>query len=175
MITIEHRRHTMRTKPGQHLSQAGVDLARAVGNSLGRFERVITSTLPRAFETAIALGYAVDEQRSELSTLPDGFEAEAAWDAGFARLAEAVRHNPTGAVAHAAHLFAELHREIASALPPDGRALVISHGGIVEISAIGCAPALDYAAWGPFCNYCEGARLHFEGTRCVKAEPLRVG
>lgn len=57
--TIEHRRHTMRAKPGQHLNQAGVDLARRVGDGMGRFDRVVTSRLPRAFETAIAMGYAI--------------------------------------------------------------------------------------------------------------------
>ena len=40
---IEHRRHTLRVKPGQHLSQAGVDLARAVGEGMGPFDLVVTS------------------------------------------------------------------------------------------------------------------------------------
>ena len=31
MRMLEVRRHTMRRKPGQHLSQEGIDLARLVG------------------------------------------------------------------------------------------------------------------------------------------------
>ena len=36
MRYLEVRRHTMRTKPGEHLSQAGVDLARRVGEGMDR-------------------------------------------------------------------------------------------------------------------------------------------
>ena len=68
MKTIEIRRHSIRTIPGDHLNQTGVSLARMVGENLGPFDRVITSTLPRAFETAIAMGFAVDEQNELMST-----------------------------------------------------------------------------------------------------------
>jgi hypothetical protein len=54
MKLIEHRRHSMRHKPGEHLKQAGVDLARRVGTDLGPFDLVITSATARAFQTAIA-------------------------------------------------------------------------------------------------------------------------
>src|SRR4051794_10783960 len=53
MRYLEVRRHTMRTKPGEHLSQAGVDLARRVGEGMGHFDRVVSTLAPRAFETAI--------------------------------------------------------------------------------------------------------------------------
>ena len=56
MRTLEIRRHTHRNVPQPHLSQQGVDLARRAGEGLGHFDRVMTSTVPRAFETAIAIG-----------------------------------------------------------------------------------------------------------------------
>ena len=56
MRYLEHRRHSMRVQPGQHLNQAGVALARRVGETMGPFALVVTSTLPRAYETAIAMG-----------------------------------------------------------------------------------------------------------------------
>ncbi len=174
MRTVEHRRHTMRVKPGQHLSQAGVDLARAVGQDLEPFDRVLTSSVPRAFETAIAMGFAVDDQSDLLASLPDGFEDEVRWDAGISRFAEVIRDNPRGVVAQFARQLAVLHREVASQLPDNGRALVISHGGIVEASAIGCKPDQNYATWGPACGYCEGVRLNFNGTVCERVELLRV-
>ncbi|MBZ0278386.1 MAG: hypothetical protein K8I60_19725, partial [Anaerolineae bacterium] len=71
MRYLEMRRHTIRIKPGQHLSQAGVTLARRVGETIGPFDRVITSTIPRAYETAIAMGFAVDEQLDELGTMDE--------------------------------------------------------------------------------------------------------
>ena len=91
MRIVEHRRHTMRVKPGQHLSQAGIDLARKIGNNLGPFVRVVTSDIPRAFETAIVMGFAVDEQVDELANLPAGFEDEVQWNAGFASIARVIR------------------------------------------------------------------------------------
>ncbi|MDF2628895.1 MAG: hypothetical protein K0R39_2726 [Symbiobacteriaceae bacterium] len=174
MRIIEHRRHTMRVKPGQHLSQAGVDLARMVGQEMGPFDLVVTSTVPRAFETAIAMGFAVDEQTDLLASLPDGFEDEVAWDVGIARIAEVIRRNPGGMAAQFARHLAALHREIAARLPENGRALVISHGGIVEATAIGCKPDENYAAWGPAFGYCEGLRIYFSATACERVEMLRA-
>src|SRR5438067_8366333 len=84
MRHLEVRRHTMRTKPGEHLSQAGVDLARRVGEGMGPFDRVVTTLAPRAFETAIAMGFAVDEQLDNFPKMNDEVEAEVAWDAGYA-------------------------------------------------------------------------------------------
>ena len=170
--TIEHRRHTMRAKPGQHLTQAGVDLARRVGDGMGRFGRVVTSRVPRAYETAIAMGYAVDEQLELLSATPDGLAAEIDWRAGFAAFAQAARAE--GVTAADARELGELMRSLAAALPEGGRALVVSHGGIVEASAVGCRPDDDFAGWEPSCGYCEGVRLSFEDGRCVAAELLRV-
>jgi broad specificity phosphatase PhoE len=172
MRSIELRRHTMRVKPGQHLSQAGVDLARRVGNAIGPFHRVITSAVPRAYETAIAMGFAVDEQLEGLSTMPDNVDTEIAWDVGFAAFAEAARLG--GAVARFAQSQAALIARIAHSLPDDTAALVISHGGIVEAQTVGCLPSFNFVEWGGFCDYCEGARLQFDGERFVNGEVLRV-
>src|SRR5512143_3142167 len=84
MKTIEIRRHSIRNKPGPHLSQQGVTLARLVGQNLGPFDRVVTSTLPRAFETAIAMGFAVDEQNELMSTYGNDVEREIPWPQSFA-------------------------------------------------------------------------------------------
>ena len=91
MRTLEIRRHTHRNVPRPHLSQQGIDLARRAGEGLGHFDRVITSTVPRAFETAIAMGYAVDEQIEALSTMGDDVDAEIQWNAGFAEWARVVK------------------------------------------------------------------------------------
>ncbi len=173
MRYVELRRHTMRVKPGQHLSQAGVDLARRIGDSIGPFNRVITSTIPRAFETAIAMGFAVDDQLAEISLMPDGLENEVTWDAGFAAFAKAAMRG--GKVADYVRQQAMLILQIARALPEEGSALVVSHGGIVEAQTVGCLPNLDFTSWGAGCDYCEGARLYFDGQQFVRGEVLRVG
>jgi broad specificity phosphatase PhoE len=172
MQYLEVRRHTMRVKPGQHLSQEGVDLARRVGGEIGPFEFVITSTLHRAYETAIAMGVAVNDQLEELSQLADGIEAEVAWDAGFGAFGAAYRLRRT---THSrAQQFSELWHMIAQSISPGGSALLITHGGIVEAGAVGCLPMADHAAWGSAIDYCEGVRLHFDGENFVDADILRV-
>ena len=67
MRTIDIRRHSYTKKgeargKGSHLSQPGIDLARKVGETLGPYDLVLTSLIPRTVETAIAMGYAVDMQ-----------------------------------------------------------------------------------------------------------------
>jgi broad specificity phosphatase PhoE len=166
----------MRVKPGAHVSQAGVDLARRVGESMGRFDRVMTSTLPRAYETAIAMGYAVDEEAEWLTTYGDAIEAEAPYPQTFAAYIETVERGQ--ATAAFARESARRWRAVAGHLPEAGRALMVSHGGVVELGAIGCLTAdgvgVDFTAWGGPLDYCEGVRLMFAGDRCIDGEVLRV-
>ena len=173
MNLIEHRRHSMRHKPGEHLNQAGVDLARRVGTDLGPFDLVFSSTTPRAFETAIAMGFAVDEQLPGIETLPPGFEDEINWDAGYLAFVHAIRKSPDGVVARYARSMLDLHTEIASRLKEGERALIISHGGVVEASAVGCVPEANYKGW-PDCDYCEGIRLTYDSGSFTDIELLRV-
>jgi len=172
MRYLEVRRHTMRDKPGQHLSQAGVSLARQVGDGMGPFNRVITSTVPRAFETAIAMGFAVNEQYEQLNMMGDDVDAEINWSAGFPEFARVTRQN--GATARFAKVQSELWRSIAEALPDGGSALIITHGGIVEAGAVACLPDADHDIWGKNCDYCEGVRLDFNGGEFTSIEILRV-
>jgi len=162
----------MRAKAGQHLSQAGVRLARRVGSDLGPFDRVITSALPRAFETAIAMGFVVDEQFDQLSEMGDDASSEIHWAAGFAEFARVIKQG--GATARFARTQAELWLSIARALPEGGRALVITHGGIVEAGAVACLLQADHNTWGAACGYCEGVRLSFNGETFTEVEILRV-
>lgn len=172
MRFLEVRRHTMRVKPGQHLSQEGVDLARRVGGLIGPFEFVITSSLHRAYETAIAMGFAVNDQLDELSQLGHGVEAEVAWDAGFAAFARAYRLG--GNTNAYADELADLWRMMAYPITEGGAALIITHGGIVEAGAVACLPDADHAAWGSAVSYCEGVRLHFDGEQFVNIDILRI-
>src|SRR4051812_41754146 len=138
MRYLEVRRHTMRTKPGEHLSQAGVDLARRVGEGLGPFARVVTTRAPRAFETAIAMGYAVDAQPGDFPQLDAEGESEVAWDAGYAAWCRAVGLG--GGAARYAQREAACWRAIVEAVPEGGSALLVTHGGVIEAGAAGCLP-----------------------------------
>jgi broad specificity phosphatase PhoE len=172
MHTFEIRRHSHRHVPQPHLSQTGVDLARRAGEGLGKFDRVVTSTIPRAFETAIAMGYAVDEQIGQLCMMSDEVTATIQWNAGFTAWLKAAQDSPL--VAHYAQAMADVLHSIRRTLPDDGRALIISHGGIVEACVVGCVPAGMRFADDAACGYCEGARLTFDGDAVVKIKMLRV-
>lgn len=168
MKTIEIRRHSMRFKPGDHLNQPGVTLARLVGQNLGPFDRVMTSTLPRAIETAIAMGFAVDELNETMSRMPDGIP----WPLSPAEYAAVIREDEVAA--RYASQLKDVYIKLADYLLDGRAALVINHGGILELGAIACLPNADHSAWGPHFGYCEGIRLFWENGRFVNGEILRV-
>jgi broad specificity phosphatase PhoE len=176
MPVLEVRRHSMRPKPGVHLSQEGVTLARRVGEGIGPFDRVLTSTLPRAFETAIALGFAVTDEVEWLLSAGQAVERELPWPQSFAAYAAAFGDG--WAVAAFAQEQAEHWREVVRELPEDGAALLVSHGGVMEMGAVGCLLAdnmtVDFVQWGGPIDYCEGVRLRFAGERCTGGEVLRI-
>ena len=91
---------------------------------------------------------------------------------GYAAWARAAQNSPV--VAQYTQTMAELWRSIARALPDGGRALVITHGGIVEAGTIGCLPSNTQAAYHTACGVCEGVRLTFDGDTVVNMEILRV-
>lgn len=172
MKTIEIRRHSVRSQPGDHLNQSGVSLARMVGQNLGPFDRVVTSTLPRAFETAIAMGYAVDEQNELMSSYGSVVDIEAPWPLSLAGYAEVVRKG--GAAAEYANQLVEVYTKLVNYIAEGRKALVINHGGVLELGAVACLPNADHIAWGSHFEYCEGIRLFWEDGNFVEGEILRV-
>jgi len=148
---LEVRRHSL-VKDHVHLSQAGIDLARRVGASIGPFHRVVTSTITRTLETAVAMGFAVDEQLAVLGEIPPdvwnevGHHERWGWDEPFVAFARLVRQG--GPAARLGRAQAEAWRAIVGDLPEDGRALIISHGRVLEAGAVTCFPQADHASWG---------------------------
>src|SRR5512141_2351481 len=172
MKTIEIRRHSIRSKPGQHLSQQGVTLARLVGQNLGPFDRVVTSTLPRSFETAIAMGFAVDEENELMSTYGSSVELEIPWPATLAEYAMIVRKD--GAAARYAYQLLDVYQHLIDYLAEGRAALVINHGGVVELGAVAALTNADHEFWGLHFECCEGIRLFWNDGTFVNAEILRV-
>ena len=173
MPVIDHFRHSIRTPPSEHLTHEGVLRARRVGERLGEYDFVATSELPRAIETAIAMGYGVDRYYTMLGSLMlADEELDLTVTLGWRHVAEAAKRGQL--TAHAASCHADLLRSIAASLRGDGGALLVSHGGVIELGVVGLLPDLDYAAWGVACERCEGVRLTFEGTTCVEAHLMRL-
>ena len=175
MRVLEHRRHSRRDPSGVHLNGEGLALARRVASTLGGFDRVVTSPKPRAIETAEALGFPHPEVRGELGEMPE--------EVGAGTLGEILAFRSFGDYLRAAQRSraareysmgqASFWEEVVRALPEGGRALMISHGGIIEFGAVAAAP--DAArSWGAPLSYLEGVRLAWEDGRWSLAELLRV-
>ncbi len=167
MKILEVRRHSFRKQGGgSQLSQEGVDYARALGATIGPFARVVTSVVPRARETAIAMGFAVDEELVTLASDRMVYEEAARyrwWEAPhpFIALAEIIRRG--GAYSRYAHSLAALWRDILTPLDEGAAALFIGHSGEIEAALVACFPEADHDEWGPVFGPCEGVRLVFDG------------
>jgi len=171
MKTLEIRRHSIRSPLSDHLNQSGVTLARLIGQNIGPFERVVTSRQPRAFETAVAMGFAVDEQIELMNTYGSAVANEAPWPQPFYNYSEIIKQD--GATARYAHKLAKYYASVMEFISEGRSALVISHGGVVELGVVGCLPNADFSTWGDSAEYCEGARLYWD-DQFIRAEVLRV-
>jgi broad specificity phosphatase PhoE len=171
MKTLEIRRHCLTKKGeqrghGSQLSSAGVIQARAIGRQIGPFDWVLTSHVTRTLETAIAMGFAVDEQLEVLGDIPQdvwdeiGHQERWDWPQPFVTFAQHVASGgPTarmGQRQRAAWLLA------LESVPDEGSALIISHGRVIEAGLVACVPEGDFAAWGPPFQHGEGVQLAYQ-------------
>jgi broad specificity phosphatase PhoE len=177
MQEIEIRRHSCTKKgegrgKGSHLSSDGVALARELGQAMGRFDLVLASEVPRTAETAIAMGFAVDDL---IETVPAiawpaldaiGHQERWAWETPWARFAELVARDAT--VAAFGEWLKHAWEDALAAVPEGGRVLVISHGRFIEVGAITCLAGSEpsaYATWGEPLHHGEGIRLSYDNER----------
>lgn len=168
MRWLEVRRHSLTKKGpardrGSHLSAQGVALARAVGAELGPIAYVLTSAAPRAIETAIAMGVAVDDTVDLPSGYVPGevgFHEQWTWAKPWARYADLVGRGGGLAAVTGAHRAAWA-RAVMS-VDDGAAALVVSHGGAIEPTLVACHPQADHGQWGALLGHCDGARLGFE-------------
>ena len=178
MKHLEVRRHSKRAKPGQHLTQWGVTLARLVGAQLGPFARVVTSPLPRCVETAVAMGFAVEEVLPALGGA-DGLgehhpqSDEINWDAGWVGMAAIIHAG--GALARFAEHQAACWLEVVRTLSDGERALIVTHGGgFLSGAAITLLPGAGFERMGAGSGYCEGVLVSFDGEIASSLTALRV-
>lgn len=171
--SVEVRRHSMRCKPGAHLTSEGISLARFASRTMGTFDRVITSDLPRAVETAIAMGYRVDSRIEELGVISNEPVKATGWPQSTSRIAENAQRS--WGLRSFAERQADLWRNALDDLG-DGerRVLIISHGAIMELGLLAAAEWSAAEHFGDVFGYCEGFRLRYDGQRCISAKLLRI-
>ncbi|MEE9280934.1 MAG: phosphoglycerate mutase family protein [Myxococcota bacterium] len=182
MRVLEVRRHSFTKKgerrgKGSHLAQDGIAAARDLGAEIGPFDQVYTSTLPRTLETALAMGFAVDEELAVLGEIPDavfreiGHHERWSWDEPFVAFRRFV--DAGGATARLAEALKQTWTRIVEGLPESGRALVVSHGRIMECGLVASLPSGPLASWGPPFSHLEGVRMRYDRGGFRDAEILR--
>ncbi len=179
MKFLEIRRHSLRKQGGgSQLSQSGVTHARELGSSMGPFAVVVTSVVPRARETAIAMGFAVDRELVPLLSGEDVYaemEASCWWTKPQPLAALDTLVKSRGAVWRFGSALVADWRDILQSIPVGSSALMITHSGDIELGLVTCFPDADHGAWGSIFAECEGARLQYAGDppRFVGIEILR--
>ena len=183
---IEIRRHAYTKKgaargKGTQLSAEGVAFARALSHDMGTFTRVLSSEIPRTLETAVAMGFAVDDSLEVPSNLMDaaidvvGHHERCEWEQPWARFATLVRQ--PGPVANLGAWLRAIWEQNLVAVPDGERLLVISHGRTIEIGVIACLTDLsiaDFAMWGESLHHGEGIRMSYDHGRFTHPRVIRT-
>ena len=169
MSVIEVRRHAERAGPtgaGSALSPAGRAMAERLALHAPRYAVVVASPLPRAKETALIIGGRLDS--ADPALLPDlsqlglaGTIEEYAQLLGQER-ERALADEQAGAWARIA------------AAAGEGQALVITHGGVIELAASQIARALGRPLRGAAFSYCEGVRIRYDAGKPAALDVLRT-
>jgi hypothetical protein len=79
-----------------------------------------------------------------------------------------------GATSKYAHELKNYYTGVLNQIPQGGSALVVNHGGVVELGVVACLPEADFSTWGDSVEYCEGARLFWDDGQFMRGEVLRV-
>ena len=190
---VEVRRHAMRHKHLQgkiskHLSKEGIELARKVGagfthpddeklTKTAPFKGVWTSQKSRAIETSLCMGFEVDVLDKRLAHFPEDIFIKSRWPKPIKAMLKAC-HKHTD-VARYARAQAMILHEIADDIEDGQSALVISHGGIMELMLLGLIldepkPELQAKNWGNVFAYCEGFRVTFENDAACDIKIIRI-
>ena len=183
MKTIEIRRHCYTKKgeargKGSHLSAEGVIQARYIGEVIGPFDMVLTSHIPRTLETALAMGFAVDEQLEVLGDIPAevweeiGHQERWTWNEPFVLFAEFIaRDGPTSQMGKRQQAT---WIQVLESMPEDGSVLVISHGRVIESGLVSSVPDGDFASWGKPFHHGEGVRMQYYAAQFHNVEFQRL-
>jgi len=155
-VVLRHAQRQDRSDKFSHLAQAGIEQSRAAGEWFERFDFVVASPLPRAYETAIAMGFAVDMTNPGIQEHSEQIMRDVEWDAGYAAWAVAYG-SKRSVIAYVDHV-GSLLRDWLAKVPDGGSLLVVTHGGIVEAMAVGLAPGDDLVELGAGAGYAEGFR-----------------
>ena len=180
MRFVEVLRHSKRGA-GKGLSDEGRGLARRARALLApHYDLCVSSPKERARETMEALGY-------EHYDVDEAFTAVNPWepfDAEVTKLAKERAVTPLAACWEIPEALSYLKlqgetfltavKRIARKLPEGGRALVVSHGGILEAAALHGCTRYDLVELGGEIGFCEGVMFKLDGEKLAGLELKRL-
>ena len=180
MKHVEVYRHSKRGD-GKGLSEEGRELARQARSLLApQYDLCISSPKERARETMEAFGferYEVDEAFTAVNPW-EPFDAEVsklAKDRGIIPLAacweipEALSY-----LKLQGETFLGAVKRVARRLPEQGRALVVSHGGILEAAALHGCSRYELSEIGGEIGFCGGVVFKIEGEHLAGIQVRRM-
>ncbi|MCJ7502644.1 MAG: histidine phosphatase family protein [Acidobacteriia bacterium] len=180
MKYIEVFRHGKRGA-GKGLSEEGRELAlRARALLASHYDLCVSSPKERARETLEVFGF----ERYEVDEAFTAINPWEPYDAEVTKLAKERGTIPLAAcweipealnyLRMQGETFLGAVKRVARKLPEEGRALVVSHGGILEAAALhGCA-RYDLAELGGEIGFCEGVVFKFDGEKLEATELKRL-
>jgi broad specificity phosphatase PhoE len=180
MKYVEVYRHSKRGD-GKGLSEEARELARQARSLLApHYDLVISSPKERARETLEAFGF----ERYELD---EAFTAVNPWEPFDAEVSRAAKERGISPLAACWEIpetlnylklqgetFLAAVKRIARKLPEEGRALVVSHGGILEAAALHGAPRYDLGEIGGEVSFCEGVVFKLQAEQLIGVEVRRL-
>jgi broad specificity phosphatase PhoE len=180
MKHVEVFRHSKRGA-GKELSEEGRELAlRARALLAPHYDLCVSSPKERARETLEVLGF----ERYEVD---EAFTAVNPWepyDAEVTRLAKERGIIPLAACWEIPEALSYLRmqgetflaavKRIARKLPEEGRALIVSHGGILEAAALHGCPRYHLDELGGEIGFCEAAVFKLDGENLAGIEVKRL-
>lgn len=154
-----------------HINQKGIDLGKRISQETGPFHYVLTSTIPRAVETSLVLGYEVNRMDDLLFHYKPELMGELG-DQSFSSIAKAVKAGKY-ATSYADDQL-ELFKQALDEVEDGETVLVVSHGCMVEIGLTAMFPDADHNEWGKPFTYLEGYRVGYENGEFKNPEILRT-
>ncbi len=180
MKYVEVFRHSKRGE-GKGLSEEGREMARRARAVLApHYDLAVSSPKERAWETLEAFGferYEVDEAFTAVNPW-EPFDTEVskvAKERGITPLAacwavpEALNY-----LRLQGETFLSAVKRIARKLPEEGRALVVSHGGILEAAALHGTPRYHLDELEGEIGFCEAVVFKFDGDKLMAVELKRL-
>ena len=173
-MQVYHIRHSHREGKNPHISKKGLTLANEIGKKLPSFDVVLSSSSVRAIETTIAMGFAVsdtinfDDAIPKVKSQPQD-KNQKGYDT-FIEYSEKIQSD-SRFKDYSMNLIQLLNNKL-KLFENAENVLIVSHGGIIEISTIAFLPDIDYISWGKCVDHCNGVKLVIKNGICQQGSKL---